>query len=64
MVAMNDDIAIEVKDISKSFKLPLEKASSLKQAIFNAVSGKKGYEEHQVYVIFPLKSTREILLEL
>ena len=48
MVAMNDDIAIEVKDVSKSFKLPLEKASSLKQAIFNAVSGKKGYEEHQV----------------
>ena len=48
MVTMNDDIAIEVKDVSKSFKLPLEKASSLKQAIFNAVSGKKGYEEHQV----------------
>ena len=56
MVAMNDDIAIEVKDVSKSFKLPLEKASSLKQAIFNAVSGKKGYEEHQVL--------RDILLEL
>ena len=48
MIAMNDNIAIEVKDVSKSFKLPLERASSLKQAIFNAVSGKKGYEEHQV----------------
>lgn len=33
--------------ISKSFKLPLEKASSLKQAIFNTLSG-RGYEEHQV----------------
>ena len=41
-------IAIGVKDISKSFKLPLEKASSLKQAIFNTLRGEKGYEEHQV----------------
>ena len=64
MIAMNDNIAIEVKDISKSFKLPLEKASSLKQAIFNAVSGKRGMKNIRFYVIFPLKSTREILLEL
>ena len=63
MIAMNDNIAIEVKDVSKSFKLPLERASSLKQAIFNAVSGKKGYEEHQVLRDIPLKSTKEILSE-
>lgn len=48
MVALKDDVAIEVKGVSKSFKLPLEKASSLKQAIFNTIGGKKGYEEHQV----------------
>ena len=42
------EVAIQVSHVSKSFKLPLEKASSLKQAIFNTLSGKKGYEEHQV----------------
>lgn len=44
----NAEPAIRVSHVSKSFRLPLEKASSLKQAIFNSVSGKKGYEEHQV----------------
>lgn len=63
MIAMNDNIAIEVKDVSKSFKLPLERASSLKQAIFNAVSGKRGTKNIRFYVIFPLKSTKEILSE-
>ena len=42
------DVAIEVKEVSKSFKLPLEKSTSLKQALFNALQGKKGFEEHQV----------------
>lgn len=48
MSVNSKEVAIQVSNVSKSFKLPLEKASSLKQAIFNALSGKKGYEEHQV----------------
>ncbi len=41
-------VAIEVRDVFKSFKLPIEKSSSLKQSIFNAIQGKKGYREQQV----------------
>lgn len=44
----NRNVAIRVNHVSKSFKLPLDKASSLKQAIFNSISGKKGYREQQV----------------
>ena len=41
-------IAIKVTDVHKSFRLPTERASGLKQAIFNSLKGIKGYTEHQV----------------
>lgn len=44
----SEQIAISVQNVTKSFKLPLEKASSFKQSLFNAVQGKKGYEEQIV----------------
>lgn len=44
----NADVAIEVSHLSKSFKLPVDKASSLKQEIFHRLQGKKGYREQQV----------------
>lgn len=42
------DIAIEVKNLHKSFKLPTERAWGLKQAIFNRLKGVKGYKEQKV----------------
>ena len=45
---MNDDIAISVKNLHKSFKLPTERAWGLKQAIFNRLKGIKGYKEQKV----------------
>ena len=42
------DIAISVKNLHKSFKLPTERASGLKQAIFNRLKGIKGYKEQKV----------------
>lgn len=47
-MSKNDNIAIRVNHVDKMFRLPLERSSSLKQTIFNAIQGKKGYEEHQV----------------
>ena len=44
----NSDIAISVKDLHKSFKLPTEHAGGLKQAIFNRLRGIKGYTEQKV----------------
>ena len=43
-----DNIAISVKDLHKSFKLPTERAWGLKQAIFNRLKGIKGYKEQKV----------------
>lgn len=40
--------AIEVKNLSKSFKLPTEKSSGLKQAFFNTLKGIKGYTKQEV----------------
>ena len=45
---MADDIAISVKNLHKSFKLPTERAWGLKQAIFNRLKGIKGYKEQKV----------------
>ncbi len=45
---MQDDIAISVKNIHKSFRLPTERAWGLKQAIFNRLKGIKGYKEQKV----------------
>lgn len=39
---------IKITDIHKSFRLPTERASGLKQAILNWFKGIKGYTEHQV----------------
>jgi len=43
-----NDIAISVKNVSKSFRLPNEKNSSLKSAIVNFGNHKKGYTEQKV----------------
>ena len=42
------EVAIHVKDLHKSFKLPTEKAGKLKQAIFNWLKGIKGYRRQKV----------------
>jgi len=41
---MNDDIAIKVEGVSKSFKLPHEKSDSIKGKLVNIAKQKKGYE--------------------
>ena len=41
-------IAISVKSLHKSFRLPTERAWGLKQAIFNRLKGIKGYTEQKV----------------
>lgn len=43
-----NDIAIDVKSLHKSFKLPTEQAFGLKQAFFNRLRGIKGYTEQKV----------------
>ena len=45
---MADDIAISVKNLHKSFKLPTERSWGLKQAIFNRLRGIKGFKEQKV----------------
>ena len=45
---MTRDIAISVKNLHKSFRLPTERAWGLKQAIFNRLRGIKGYKEQKV----------------
>ena len=54
----SSDIAISVKELKKSFKLPTEKAFGLKQAIFNRLRGIKGYKEQKVLknLTFSIKS--------
>lgn len=47
-VNTDSDIAIDVKGLHKSFKLPTEKSWGLKQAIFNRLRGKKGYKVQRV----------------
>jgi len=42
------DIAIDVSNLHKSFRLPTERAWGLKQAIFNRLRGIKGYKEQKV----------------
>lgn len=43
-----DEIAIKVTNLHKSFQLPTERATGLKQAIFNWLKGVKGYTEQKV----------------
>ena len=47
-IQTNSDVAISVKNLHKSFKLPTEQAFGLKQAIFNRLRGIKGYKEQKV----------------
>ncbi len=42
---MDKDIAISVKNVSKTFKIPHEKISSLRGAAISVFSKKRGYEE-------------------
>lgn len=42
------DIAIQVRDLHKTFQLPTERAWGLKQAIFNRLKGVKGFTEQKV----------------
>lgn len=44
----NGNIAISVKNLHKSFRLPTERAFGLKQTIFNRLRGIKGYKEQKV----------------
>lgn len=48
IIDTNANLAISVKDLHKSFKLPTEQAFGLKQAIFNRLRGIKGYTEQKV----------------
>ena len=47
-VRTDNENAIEVKNLSKSFILPTERSWGLKQAIFNRLRGVKGYKEQKV----------------
>ena len=47
-VVLDNGIAIEVKNLSKSFRLPTERSWGLKQAIFNRLRGVKGYKDQKV----------------
>ena len=51
IVLSNDEenpIALSVSHVAKSFRLPTEQASGLKQAFLNWTKGIKGYREQQV----------------
>jgi ABC-2 type transport system ATP-binding protein len=45
---MSKEIAIEVKGLSKSFRLPVEQARGIKQAVINRLKGIKGYKDQRV----------------
>ncbi|MBR5647930.1 ABC transporter ATP-binding protein [Candidatus Saccharibacteria bacterium] len=45
---MERDVVISVRNLYKSFRLPTERVSGLKQAIFNRLKGIKGYKEQKV----------------
>jgi len=47
-ICVDNDLAISVKNLHKSFRLPTEQAFGLKQAIFNRLRGIKGYKEQKV----------------
>ena len=46
--AANDNVAIRVDKLYKSFKLPTERAWGLKQAFFNRLKGVKGFKRQEV----------------
>ncbi|MBR3180797.1 ABC transporter ATP-binding protein [Candidatus Saccharibacteria bacterium] len=48
VLLLDSPYAIEVKKLSKSFRLPTERSWGLKQAIFNRLRGIKGYKDQKV----------------
>ena len=44
----DNDVAIHVSNLHKTFKLPTERSMSLKQTIFNRLRGVKGFKEQKV----------------
>jgi ABC-type polysaccharide/polyol phosphate transport system ATPase subunit len=44
----NDNVAIKVNHIAKTFKLPTERSNGLKQSFINFTKGIKGYKEQKV----------------
>src|SRR4051812_46586858 len=54
---MDDKVAIRIDNVSKSFKLPHEKHTSIKGALINFGKKKRGYEQQQVLknVTFDIK---------
>lgn len=47
-IISDNDIAIHVSNLHKTFKLPTERSMSLKQTIFNRLRGVKGFKEQKV----------------
>lgn len=47
-ILTDSPVAISVKNLHKSFRLPKERSSGLKQAIFNGLRGIRGYEDQRV----------------
>ncbi len=47
-ISTNDETAISVSELYKSFNLPTEQAAGLKQALFNRLRGIKGYKVQKV----------------
>ena len=45
------DIAIKVDHVSKTFRIPHEKVSSLRGAAVSAFKGNRGFEEFKVYPV-------------
>lgn len=45
---MSSKYALEIKGVSKSFRLPTEKSNGIKQSIINLTRGVKGYTEQRV----------------
>ena len=48
VVNSDSDVVVKVENLHKSFKLPIDRSSSLKQSIFNLLRGIKGYKTHKV----------------
>lgn len=48
MKTSQKEAAIVIKDVSKTFKIPLDKASGIKQVIVRAMKRKKGYRNFKV----------------
>lgn len=47
-IVSDGEVAIRVKNLHKSFRLPTEQAFGLKQALFNRLRGVKGYKDQRV----------------